>query len=201
MPRSIRGLQSMPLAAEGLVYYSGAYNQVYALDGSTGEVIWYYSHKLNEDLISKQTHSPYNRGIALGASNLYMGMLDGKLVVIDAKTGKLNWETKLIDSERLTVGFTGAPLFVKEKSSSVRRGRVALSRPDLWVDAETGREYGVLHGWRQRGHQVRCAQHLGKRFMEDRWWRRLDGRRLRCRNQYRVVGNRQPGPALRLVRR
>src|SRR6185295_8075451 len=69
MPRAIRGLQSMPLAADGVLYYSGPYNQVFALDGATGEVIWYYKQNLNEDLVSKQTHSPYNRGIALGYGN------------------------------------------------------------------------------------------------------------------------------------
>src|SRR5512132_1144984 len=115
MPRSTRGLQSFPLVADGVLYYSGSYNQVFSLDGATGNVKWAYKQKLNEDLVAKQTHSPYNRGIALGFGNVYMGTLDGKLVAIDMKTGKLNWETKLVNSEKLTVGFTGAPLFVKDK--------------------------------------------------------------------------------------
>ena len=88
-PKSKRGLQSFPLAVDGVLYYSGSYNQVYALDGATGEMIWAYKQKLNEDLVAKQTHSPYNRGIALGYGNVYMGTLDGKLVAIDMKTGKL----------------------------------------------------------------------------------------------------------------
>ena len=71
--RSVRGLQSYPLAVDGVLYYSGSYNQVWALDGATGDVIWQYKHKLNEDLVSKQTHSPYNRGIAIGYGNIYMG--------------------------------------------------------------------------------------------------------------------------------
>jgi PQQ-dependent dehydrogenase (methanol/ethanol family) len=141
MPRSVRGLQSMPLAAEGVLYYSGAYNQVYALDGATGEVLWYYHQKLNEDLVSKQTHSPYNRGIALGAGNVYMGTLDGKLVAIDAKTGELKWETKLLDSERLTVGFTGAPLFVKDKVIiGAQGGEWPYRGPIFAVDAKSGHE-------------------------------------------------------------
>ena len=141
MPRSVRGLQSMPLAAEGILYYSGSYNQVYALDGATGEVIWYYRQKLNEDLVSKQTHSPYNRGIALGGGNIYMGTLDGKLVAIDAKTGQLNWETKLIDSEKLTVGFTGAPLFVKDKVIiGAQGGEWPYRGPIFAVDAKSGHE-------------------------------------------------------------
>ena len=141
MPRSVRGLQSMPLVADGILYYSGAYNQVFALDGASGEVIWYYRQKLNEDLVSKQTHSPYNRGIALGLGHVFMGTLDGKLVAIDMKTGKLAWETKLIDSERLTVGFTGAPLFVKGKVIiGSQGGEWPYRGPIFGVDARTGQE-------------------------------------------------------------
>jgi alcohol dehydrogenase (cytochrome c) len=42
MPRSTRGLQSFPLVADGVLYNSGSYNQVYALDGATGELKWAY---------------------------------------------------------------------------------------------------------------------------------------------------------------
>lgn len=141
MPRSVRGLQSMPLAADGILYYSGSYNQVFALDGSTGEVLWYYKQKLNEDLVSKQTHSPYNRGIALGNGMIYMGTLDGKLVALDMKLGKLLWETKLLDSEKLTVGFTGAPLFVKDKVIiGAQGGEWPYRGPIFGVDAKTGKQ-------------------------------------------------------------
>src|SRR6476660_10654823 len=60
--RSTRGLQSMPLAADGVLYYSGSYSRVYALDGATGKFIWSYFPQLDEELVSMQTHSPYNRG-------------------------------------------------------------------------------------------------------------------------------------------
>jgi|ERR1700674_1223453 len=139
--RSTRGLQGYPLAADGVLYYSGSYNQLWALDGATGEVLWQYKQKLNEDLVSKQTHSPYNRGIALGYGNVYMGTLDGKLVAVDMKSGKLNWETKLVNSEKLTVGFTGAPLLVKDKVIIGAQGGEWPDRgPIFGVDAKTGKE-------------------------------------------------------------
>lgn len=141
MPRSIGGLQSMPLAADGILYYSGAYNQVFALDGSTGELLWYYRHKLDDAAISRQTQAPYNRGIALGLGHVYMGTLDGKLVAIDMKAGKLRWETKLIESERLGVGFIGAPLFVKDKVIiGSQDGNWQYRGPIFGVDARTGKE-------------------------------------------------------------
>jgi alcohol dehydrogenase (cytochrome c) len=139
--RATRGLQSMPLVADGILYYSGSYNQIWALDGATGEVLWAYKQKLNEDLVSKQTHSPYNRGIALGYGNIYMGTLDGKLVAVDAKTGKLNWETKLVESEKVTIGFTGAPLLVKDKIIIGAQGGEWPGRgPIFGVDAKSGKQ-------------------------------------------------------------
>ena len=84
-------MQGHPLAIDGILYYSSPYNQIYALDGATGQMIWTYKHKLNEDLVARQTHSPYNRGIVAGYGNLYMGTLDGKLAAIDMKTGEQVW--------------------------------------------------------------------------------------------------------------
>ena len=69
--RSTRGLQSMPLAADGVLYYSGSYSRVFALNGATGEVIWSFFPELDEALISRQTHSPYNRGVARGEGALH----------------------------------------------------------------------------------------------------------------------------------
>ena len=71
------------MAIDGVVYYTSSYNQLYALDGATGQMLWTYKQKLNEDLVAKQTHSPYNRGIAAGYGNIYMGTLDGTLVAVD----------------------------------------------------------------------------------------------------------------------
>ena len=66
----------------------GSYIGVFALDGATGEVKWTYTPELYEDLVARQTHSPYNRGMAMGNGNLYVGTVDGRLIAIDMKTGK-----------------------------------------------------------------------------------------------------------------
>ena len=137
--RANRGLQGFPLAVDGVLYYSSPYNQVYALDGATGKILWTYKQKLNEDLVARQTHSPYNRGIAAGYGQIFIGTLDGKLAAINAKTGVLSWETKLIDSEKLTVGFTGAPLLVKDKVIiGSQGGEWPYRGPIFAVNAKTG---------------------------------------------------------------
>jgi len=139
--RSTRGLQSMPLVYDGVLYYSGSYSRLYALDGATGKVLWSYIPKLNEDLIATQTHTPYNRGIGLGQGHVYVGTVDGRLIAVDMKTGKPAWDTKLIDSEKLTVGFTGAPLVVKDKVIiGAQGGEWPYRGPIFGVDGATGKK-------------------------------------------------------------
>jgi alcohol dehydrogenase (cytochrome c) len=137
--RSTRGLESFPLVADGTLYYSGSYSRLFALNGATGDVIWSYFPELNEDLIAAQTHSPFNRGVALGHGNVYVGTMDGRLIAVDMKTGNPVWDTKLIDSEKLTVGFSGAPLVVKDKVIIGAQGGEWPGRgPIFGVDGKTG---------------------------------------------------------------
>ena len=158
--RSTRGLQSMPLVADGVLYYSGSYSRVFALDGATGKPIWSFFPELDEELVSMQTHSPYNRGVALGDGKVFVGTVDGRLIALDMKTGKQVWDTKLINSKKLTVGFTGAPLVVKDMVIIGSQGGEWTSRgPIFGVDVKTGaEEMGVPHRRRHRG----CQGDLGQ---------------------------------------
>src|SRR5512134_3410499 len=45
--RATRGVQSTPLVADGVLYYSGSYSRVYALDGATGKVLWTFFPELD----------------------------------------------------------------------------------------------------------------------------------------------------------
>jgi alcohol dehydrogenase (cytochrome c) len=138
--RSTRGLQSMPLVSNGVLYYTGSYSRVWAIDAATGTPLWSYFPKLNDDLVAAQTHSPYTRGIALGHGKVFVGTVDGRLIAIDQKTGQPAWDTKLINSEKLTVGFTGAPLLVKDKVIIGAQGGEWPGRgPIFGVDAASGR--------------------------------------------------------------
>ena len=92
-----RGLQTMPLVADGVLYYTGSYSRVFALDGATGKQLWSYTPELDEALVARLTHSPYNRGAAIGDGKLYVGTVDGRLIALDMKTGKVDWDTKLQD--------------------------------------------------------------------------------------------------------
>jgi alcohol dehydrogenase (cytochrome c) len=139
--RSTRGLETTPLAKDGILYYSGSYSKVFAVKGDTGEIIWSYVPKLDEETVARQTHSPYNRGMAMGDGKLYVGTVDGRLIALDAKTGQPVWDTKLVNSQKLTVGFTGAPLLVKDKVIiGSQGGEWPYRGPIFGVDAKSGQK-------------------------------------------------------------
>ena len=52
--RSTRGLQSMPLAVDGVLYYTGSHSRTFALDGATGKVIWWSSRAVQEAPTSRR---------------------------------------------------------------------------------------------------------------------------------------------------
>lgn len=137
--RSTKGLQGTPLVYDGILYYSGSYSRVFALKGDTGEVLWSFIPELDEALIPKQFHSPFNRGIAISHGKVYVGTVDGRVFGIDAKTGKKVWETKLINSEKVQIGFTGAPVAVKDMVIIGSQGGEWATRGGIYaLDANTG---------------------------------------------------------------
>src|SRR6185437_15109675 len=66
---------------------------------------------------------------------------DGRLIALDARTGKPAWDTKLIDSQKLTVGFTGAPIFARGTVIiGAQGGEWPYRGPIFAVDAASGKK-------------------------------------------------------------
>ncbi len=83
----------------------------------------------------------YNRGTALGDGKVFVGTVDGRLIALDMKSGKPLWDTRLVDSKKLTVGFTVAPLVVKDTVIIGSQGGEWTSRGPLFgVDIKTGKK-------------------------------------------------------------
>jgi quinohemoprotein ethanol dehydrogenase len=107
------GLVSQPLMVDGVIYYSGMYSSVTALDAGTGKKIWNFFPK-NIKLSPKVTNRlavwafDINRGIAIWEGRVYVGTGDCRLIALNAKTGVAIWETQVCD---VTKGYaiTGAP--------------------------------------------------------------------------------------------
>ncbi|NNG02567.1 MAG: PQQ-binding-like beta-propeller repeat protein [Inquilinus sp.] len=105
-------METTPIVVDGIMYITTAFNHVYALDARTGEQIWHFKHNMGP--ITTYCCGPNNRGVAVFGDMLYMGTLDAKLLGLDAKTGKLVWETEIADPE-LGYSETMAPSVVDGK--------------------------------------------------------------------------------------
>jgi alcohol dehydrogenase (cytochrome c) len=131
-----RGQETQPLIYDGIMYVTGSYSRMWAIDVKTGKEIWQYDARLPEGILP--CCDVVNRGAAIYGDNVYFGTLDAKLVALDRKTGKVVWKADLGDH---TAGYsyTAAPLIVKGKViTGVSGGEFGIvGRIDAW-DAATG---------------------------------------------------------------
>jgi quinohemoprotein ethanol dehydrogenase len=115
-----------PLEIDGVIYVSTAWSKVYAFDAHTGKTLWEYDPKTPGDWIRNVCCGIVNRGIAAWNGKIYIGTLDGRLVALNAKSGKVAWSVMTIDATQ-HYSITGAP--------RVAKGKVLIG--------ESGGEYGV----------------------------------------------------------
>jgi quinohemoprotein ethanol dehydrogenase len=104
-----RGLEATPIVVDGVMYVSGPWSVVYALDAKTGRPLWVYDPEVDGAWARKACCDVVNRGVAVWKGKVYVGTLDGYLIALDAGTGQVLWKTDtLIDRTRAYV-INGAP--------------------------------------------------------------------------------------------
>ncbi len=136
-------LETSPIIVNGVMFVTTSFNHVYALDARTGEEIWHYKHKMGP--ITVFCCGPNNRGVAVYGDMVYMGTLDAKLVALEAKTGKLVWETQIADPE-LGYSETMAPTAVNGKILiGTNGGEYGIRGFVKAFDAKTGKEVWTFY--------------------------------------------------------
>jgi len=109
-----RGLQATPIVVDGTMYTTGVWSVVYALDARTGREIWKYDPEVPRAWGRYACCDAVNRGVAVWKGSVYVATLDGRLISLDARSGKKRWEVNTIDRTR-PYTITGAPRVVKGK--------------------------------------------------------------------------------------
>ncbi|MFK8047542.1 MAG: PQQ-dependent dehydrogenase, methanol/ethanol family [Halioglobus sp.] len=107
-----RGMESSPLVSDGVIYSTSSWSMVFAHDAISGELLWFYDPEVPREWAVHTCCDVVNRGVALDEGRLVFGTLDGRLVSLDAATGKLRWEVQTTD-KTLPYSITGAPRIVK----------------------------------------------------------------------------------------
>src|SRR5690349_23844133 len=94
----LESMETAPIVVNGVMFLTTSFNHIYAINAATGEEYWHYKHKMGP--ITTFCCGPNNRGVAIDGDRLFMGTLDAKLVALDAKTGKVLWETQIADPDK-----------------------------------------------------------------------------------------------------
>ncbi len=134
-----RGQQATPLFIDGVLYTSTSWSKVYAYDAATGKELWRYDPKVPGSIAKSVCCDVVNRGVAAWNGKIFVGTLDGRLVALDAKTGKEVWSQVTVDqSKPYTItgqprAFNGKVIIGNSGSEYGVRGYVTA------YDAETGK--------------------------------------------------------------
>jgi len=112
----LRGHEGGPLVIGNVMYVHTPFpNIVYALDlNEPGRIIWKYEPKQDPNVIPVMCCDTVNRGVAYGDGKIFLHQADTTLVALDAKTGKVLWQSKNGDPSKGETG-TSAPVVYKDK--------------------------------------------------------------------------------------
>lgn len=133
-----RGVESTPIVVDGVMYVTSAWSVLHALDAKTGEELWVYDPEADRAVGVNACCDVVNRGVAVYDGKLYLGVIDGRLEAVDAKTGEMVWSTVTTDQTK-PYTITGAPRVVDGKVLIGNGGAELGVRGYLSAyDAETG---------------------------------------------------------------
>ena len=120
-----RGQESQPLIHDGVMYVTGSYSRMYAVDVKTGKELWQYDARLPEGILP--CCDVVNRGGAIFGDNIYFGTLDARIVALNLKTGDVVWNKKIAEYKE-GYSYTAAPLIVN----------------GLVITGNSGGEFGII---------------------------------------------------------
>ncbi|WP_199259683.1 PQQ-dependent methanol/ethanol family dehydrogenase [Paracoccus binzhouensis] len=126
-----RGQETQALVHDGVIYVTGSYSRMWALDARTGKRLWKFEARLPEDI--RPCCDVVNRGAAIYGDKVFFGTLDASIYALNKDTGKVVWRKKFED-HKIGYTMTGAPTIVKDKET----GRVML------IHGSSGDEFGVV---------------------------------------------------------
>lgn len=107
--RTNRGIEATPVVVDGVMYESGPWSVVYALDAKTGAERWRYDPEVDGAYARRACCDAVNRGVAVADGLVFVGTLDGYLAAVDARTGRQAWKTDTLTDRTRSYTLTGAP--------------------------------------------------------------------------------------------
>jgi quinohemoprotein ethanol dehydrogenase len=167
-----RGLEATPIVSEGVIYTTGEWSMAYALDAKSGEILWTFDPQVPRARARRICCDVVNRGVALYNGKVYLGTLDGRLIALDAKTGKPVWDVVTADRSK-AYAITGAPRIAKGKVLIGNAGSEFGVRGYISAyDAETGKSLWrtfTVPGDPAKGFESKALEAAAKTW-HGQWW-------------------------------
>ncbi len=142
--------QGTPLAYGGVLYMPNPRDVIQAIDAVTGDLLWEYRRPRPDDLEKYVIGilAEGNRNLAIHGNLIIDTSHDDYVFALDAATGRLVWETQILDYREHPAHQTSGPIIADGKVVS-GRGCMPEGGPEACVitahDARTGAEL-----WRTR---------------------------------------------------
>jgi len=126
--------ESTPLFHDGVLFVHSYGDKIQAIDAARGDLLWQYSRRLPTG-----AQPSVKRAIALYGDRIYAGTSDTHIVALDAKNGRVVWDTPIADPKQ-GYGLTGGVTVAKGKIIASTTGRAPGGNYIVALDAQTGRE-------------------------------------------------------------
>src|SRR5262245_39345283 len=136
--------QPTPLVHDGILYLPNPRGVIQALDGATGDLIWQYRPEATSANVGGDPGRGTQRNIAIYGDRIFATTNNAHIIALDARTGKLVWDTKVADSA-LGYGYTSGPIAVRGKIIAGINGCSRYKDDVCFItghDAQTGKEGG-----------------------------------------------------------
>jgi len=167
-----RGLEATPLVEDGIIYTTGAWSVVYAVDAKTGEIRWTYDPKVPRERAYFICCDVVNRGVALYKGKVYVGTLDGRLIALDEHSGIPVWTASTTDDAK-QYSITGAPRIAKGMVLIGNAGAENGVRGYISAyDAETGKmawRFYTVPGDPSKGFESKAMETASKTWKGEYW--------------------------------
>jgi quinohemoprotein ethanol dehydrogenase len=169
-----RGLEATPIVEGGVIYTTGSWSVVFALDAKTGLMKWTHDPKIPRERAYFVCCDVVNRGVALYNGRIYVGTLDGRLIALDQHTGALVWSVQTTDPGK-AYSITAAPRIARDKVVIGNSGSEYGVRGYITAyDTETGKQAWRLYtvpGDPKRGYESKAMETAAKTWQGRDWWR------------------------------
>lgn len=131
--------EATPLIYDGVMYLPNPNDVIQAFDAATGELKWEYKRAHPPDL---RRSNDGNRNIAIYGTTIIDTTSDNQVIALDAKTGAVVWETKVLD-HTLRATTSAGPIIANGKVIAGRNCQPDAGASSCIItahDATTGKE-------------------------------------------------------------